>query len=206
MPDAAELFAALHRNVVTFTGDLQTSLQALSTQTAAVRDMVEKVVYQRKILDELPPLNLVVVGATKAGKSTLVNGMLSFAGYKAPENFHEVLPRRLLAETNAFWRVETSRCNQFEFEYESDHHFFSAFGDLATYIHDHYGRGTVKTNSLVYIRVPRLFTSVCGGDFCLIDSPGLSEAGFPHNVHEFLQSNPHILIYVLPLTAGCLTS
>lgn len=33
----------------------------------------------------------------------------------------QILPRRLLAETNAFWRVMTSRIGKFEFEYEKDH-------------------------------------------------------------------------------------
>ena len=78
----------------------------------------------------------------------------------------------------------TSPTSQFEFEYDQDHHFFDSYADLANFISKNYGRGSVSNNALVTLRVPALFTNVCGGDFVLIDSPGLSEARFPHYVHE----------------------
>eukprot|EP01004_Peranema_trichophorum_P000817 NODE_1091_length_2135_cov_48.392147_g924_i0.p1 GENE.NODE_1091_length_2135_cov_48.392147_g924_i0~~NODE_1091_length_2135_cov_48.392147_g924_i0.p1 ORF type:complete len:655 (+),score=96.09 NODE_1091_length_2135_cov_48.392147_g924_i0:44-2008(+) len=161
--------------------------------------------YQEQLKD-LPPLSFVVVGATKAGKSTLVNAMLSRPNWRSSDDFYEVLPRRLLAETNAFWRVESSDNTTFEFSYGDDVREFENFEEISQYISENHERSTILPNSLVTIKVPQLFTSIRDNRFCIIDCPGLSEAGFPPKVHEFLSNTPHVMIYVLPITAGCLTT
>ena len=89
--DTTALFQWVQRTVGLFAVDLEDALRDLTSQSlSGTDDLHERLQCQRELLSVLPPLNLVTVGATKAGKSTLVNAMLSRPGWKSQADFHEV--------------------------------------------------------------------------------------------------------------------
>ncbi|MEW6245058.1 MAG: dynamin family protein [Bacillota bacterium] len=123
-----------------------------------------RALFQRDIL------RVVVVGEFKKGKSTFINAILG----------EELLPTGVVPLTSTITVIRYSNTRYCHVHFENGTTAPAALSQIADYVTEAGNPGNAKGVSFVEIGIP---SSVLGGDFLLVDTPGISSV-FEQNTEE----------------------
>lgn len=157
-------------------------------------------------------LRIVFIGPVKAGKSTLLNVLMT-AHLGTCEM---LLPVDNLAATNCIWKVE-SCCGTvasvfldgqvlktWEVTVADAAALSETRDEIAAYLEDHLDRQSNPENrNEVLVQLPLCLLDPFGCHYSLVDTPGFTESDeYEAMVTKFLQDHSHIACMICPLTEG----
>lgn len=153
-------------------------------------------------------LRIVFIGPLKAGKSTLINILLT----SQQDACDALLPVGMAATTNRNWIVESSDGLSVEVWQDGTHvqswpvhdGGTTVLNDVNDFLEEHFDRKVdPSSHETVTLKLPRAFLDPFGCHYCLVDTPGYTEDdSYEAMVTRFLQDHAHIACIVCPLTGG----
>lgn len=190
--------------------DLATACNGL--QSSKLLDLGHYVQGMEKLverIEEREKLRVIFIGPLKAGKSSLINLLLS----TQLKDFEMLLPVDNKAATNCIWKVEScigrsasvSLGNVVQRQWPLDDLAADVIrADIATFLEDHFARDVNPLqNGEILVQLPLDLLDPFGCHYSLVDTPGFTEsAAYEELVRKFLQDHSHIACMVCPLTEG----
>lgn len=160
-------------------------------------------------IEEREKLRVIFIGPLKAGKSSLINLLLS----TQLKDFEMLLPVDNKAATNCIWKVEScigrsasvSLGNVVQRQWPLDDLAADVIrADIATFLEDHFARDVNPLqNGEILVQLPLDLLDPFGCHYSLVDTPGFTEsAAYEELVRKFLEDHSHIACMVCPLTEG----
>ena len=160
-------------------------------------------------IEEREKLRIIFIGPLKAGKSSLINMLLSHH----LKDFEMLLPVDNKAATNCIWKVEScaGRCASVSLgdvvqrQWPLDDLEGEVIrADIAEFLEDHFARDVNPLqNGEILVQLPLDLLDPFGCHYSLVDTPGFTEsAAYEELVRKFLQDHSHIACMVCPLTEG----
>ncbi|CAJ1390522.1 unnamed protein product [Effrenium voratum] len=192
--------------------EFQTTCEELQSTSKPLLDLsayahgMESLVQRIKAKEKL---RIIFIGPLKAGKSTLINMLLTA---HLPE-LEMLVPVDNKAATNCIWKVESTSGSCAEvFLNEQLQRRWPLEGldphvvrrDLAEYLEEHFARDARPFNrGEICILLPLELLDPFGCHYSLVDTPGFTEsAEYQSLVAKFLEDHSHIACMVCPLTEG----
>jgi len=194
-PEFSEVCAVLEQGS-------ETKLCDLASHVRNMESLVQRIHVKEK-------LRIVFIGPLKAGKSTLINMLLS----TTLDEYEMMLPVDNKAATCCIWKVEScsgaKACVFLNQELQEEWNLEGVEAkdiraDIASFLERRFSRDANPLNrGEISVLLPLQLLNPFGCHYSLVDTPGFTESSeYRELVSSFLQDHSHIACMVCPLTEG----